>query len=156
MNEEIVSDFSNYVLNTAWNILKTQGSDMDKFTTHFSEMWTQEHSKASSMEQHIHGNGSQISAFYFLDCPKDCSKVIFYDPRPAKVIIDLPETNNTLATPASQMINFEPKAGMLMFANSYIPHSFTRNQSNKPIKFVHMNIYVNYKPTSCPAPAEVI
>jgi len=149
MNEESISDFSSYVLNTAWNILKSQGYAMDNYTTHFSEMWTQEHGKVSGMEQHVHGFGSQLSAFYFLECPKDCSRVVIHDPRPGKVMSSLPEENMTLATPASLMVNFEPKPGMLWFANSYIPHSFTRNQSDDPIVFVHMNIYVNAKQNVC-------
>jgi uncharacterized protein (TIGR02466 family) len=156
MNEESIQDFSMYVLNTGWNILKSQGYAMDNFTTHLSEMWTQEHGKISSIEQHVHGFGSQLSVFYFLDCPKDCSRVVFHDPRPGKVMSSLPEENMINATPASLMVNFEPKPGMLLFANSYIPHSFTRNGSDDPIRFVHMNIYVNNKQTSCMAPAEVI
>ena len=40
------------------------------------------------------------------------------------------------------MINFVPKEGQLMFTNSWLPHSFTKNQSKKPIRFIHFNIAV--------------
>ena len=60
-------DFSNYVAQTAWNILKEQGYEVTNMTTYFTEMWCQEHHKGSLMEQHIHGGGNQIVGFYFLD-----------------------------------------------------------------------------------------
>lgn len=142
-NDTRISNFSSYVLNTAWNILNNQGYNMVNLATYFSEMWSQEHYKNSVMEQHVHGNGSQIVAFYFLETPKDCSKLVIHDPRPGKVQINLEEHNPSLATAASQMINFQPEAGDLFLLNSYVAHSFTRHLSkSKPIKFVHMNIVV--------------
>ena len=62
------------------------------------------------------------------------------------------------ATEASDMINFEPKPGMLVFTNAWLPHSFGRHAAKKPIKFVHFNLGVQFVPQqACPAPAaEVI
>jgi len=55
------------------------------------------------------------------------------------------------------MVNFTPKAGMLMISNAYLPHSFTKNGANKALQFVHMNINViPSQAHSCQAPAEVI
>jgi len=139
-----LADFVGFIGGTAWNILNDQGYAMQNFVTSFTEMWTQEHHKHSSMEQHVHGFGSQIVGFYFLETPENCSRVVFHDPRSAKVQIDLPEQNPSMATPASKMINFEPKPGMMIFANSWLAHSFTRHASDKPIKFVHFNLVANY------------
>ena len=140
-----IQDFSMYVLNTGWEILNNQGYDMANYNTYFSEMWTQEHYKHSSMEQHVHGFGSQLVAFYFLETPTDCSRIVLHDPRPGKVQINLPEANMQDATIASSMINFVPEPGDLFFTNAYVAHSFTRHANNTlPIKFVHMNIYVQW------------
>lgn len=139
---EGMDKFSNYIAQTAWGILKQQGYDVSNLSTHFSEFWCQEHYKHSTMEQHVHGYGSQIVGFYFIDTPENCSKVLFHDPRSAKVQIDLPEIDITQATPASKIINFEPKPGMLMFSNSWLPHSFTRHASLEPMRFIHFNLYV--------------
>jgi hypothetical protein len=46
-------------------------------------------------------------------------------------------------THASTMINFVPKEGQLMLTNSWLPHSFTRNESKKPIRFIHFNVVVS-------------
>jgi len=153
-----LANFSEFVGSTAWNILAEQGYAMQNAAVQFTEMWTQEHHKHSAMDAHVHGYGSQIVGFYFLETPEDCSRVVFHDPRAAKVQIDLPEQDINLATPASKMINFTPKPGMMIFTNSWLMHSFTRHAADKPIKFVHFNLTVIPAPQqACPAPAaEVI
>ncbi len=151
-----MAGFSEFVGATAWNILNEQGYAMQDKAVSFTEMWTQEHYKHSAMDAHVHGFGSQIVGFYFLETPKDCSRVVFHDPRAAKVQIDLPEQDVNSATPASKAINFTPKPGMMIFANSWLSHSFTRHAADLPIKFVHFNLTVIQQPQSCPAPAEII
>lgn len=147
-----------FIGSTAWNILHEQGYAMQDKAVQFTEMWTQEHHKHSAMDPHVHGYGSQIVGFYFLETPENCSRVVFHDPRAAKVQIDLQEQDTSMATPASKMINFQPKPGMFIFANSWLAHSFTRHAAEQPIKFVHFNLTVIPAPQSCstPPPAEVI
>lgn len=150
--------FSEFVGGTAWNILGEQGYAMQDKMVQFTEMWTQEHHKHSAMDAHVHGFGSQIVGFYFLETPKDCSHVVFHDPRAAKVQIDLPEQDMNMATPASKAINFTPKPGMMIFANSWLMHSFTRHAADLPIKFVHFNLTVIPTPQTCAIPpaAEIV
>lgn len=149
--------FSEFIGSTAWNILNEQGYAMSDKAVSFMEMWTQEHHKHSAMDVHTHGYGSQIVGFYFLETPENCSKVVFHDPRAGKIQIDLPEQDISMATPASKMINFDPKPGMMMFANSWLAHSFSRHAAEQPIKFVHFNLTVIQAPQqSCPAPAAEI
>ena len=149
-------DFCEYIGMAAWQILHNQGSDMNGASTFFSEMWTQEHHKHSLMEQHVHGNGAQLVGFYFLETPENCSKALFYDPRPGKVQINLPEADMAQITPASNVMGFEAEPGTLIFANSWLPHGFTRHASDDPIRFVHFNVNVEYAPVACPAQAEVV
>lgn len=150
-----VAKFSDFIGATAWNILSEQGYAMQDKVVSFTEMWTQEHHKHSSMEQHVHGYGSQIVGFYFLEAPEGSSRVVFHDPRAGKNLIDLPEQDVNNATIASKMINFEPKPGLMIFANSWLAHSFTRHAADKPIKFVHFNLSVQMAQTApvCPTPA---
>lgn len=153
-----MTDFTQFVGATAWNILKEQGYNMQGKAVQFMEMWTQEHHKHSAMDAHVHGYGSQIVGFYFLETPENGSNVVFHDPRAAKVQIDLPEQDMSLATSASKMINFTPKPGLMIFANSWLMHSFTRHAADLPIKFVHYNLAVIPDPqAACLVPAaEVI
>lgn len=153
-----MAGFTEFVGGTAWNILNEQGYAMQDKAVSFMEMWTQEHHKHSAMDAHVHGYGSQITGFYFLDTPEDCSRVVFHDPRAGKVQLDLPEQDMGMATPASKMINFTPKPGMMIFANSWLSHSFTRHAADLPIKFVHFNLTVIQQPQACAMPpaAEII
>lgn len=137
-----IAEFSKFVGSTAWNILSEQGYAMQDLVVSFTEMWTQEHHKHSSMEQHTHGYGSQIVGFYFLDVPENSSRILFHDPRMGKAQTELLEQDVNQVTVASRLINFEPKPGMLIFSNSWLPHSFTRHASEQPLKFVHFNLTV--------------
>ena len=153
-----MANFTEFVGATAWNILNEQGYAMQDKAVSFTEMWTQEHHKHSAMDQHVHGFGSQIVGFYFLETPEGSSNVVFHDPRSGKVQIDLPEQDINMATPASKAINFTPKPGMMIFVNSWLSHSFTRHAAELPIKFVHFNLAVIQQPQACAMPpaAEII
>jgi uncharacterized protein (TIGR02466 family) len=152
-----INDFLEFVGSTGWNILSEQGYAMDNFNTSFESMWVQEHHKHSAMEQHIHNNGIQLVGFYFLDVPENSSRLVFHDPRAGKVQINLPEFDVSNLTPASIATNIVPKSGLLVFAPSWLPHSFTRHASDEPIKFVHFNMIVQHAVRNvCTTSAEIV
>ena len=141
-NDPRLSEFVTYVADTAWNILNLQGHDMSKMATTYTEMWAQECFKKSQMPQHIHGYNNQITGFYFLECPENCARIVIHDARPGKVQINLPQKDEGLTTEASAMCNFIPEEGQMIFFNSWLPHSFSRHESDYPFKLVHFNIGV--------------
>lgn len=157
VNDPRVFDFSKVVAQLGWDILNSQGYQMDNIEINYGEMWMQEHYKTSGMEQHVHGNGCQLTGFYFLEVPENSSRLVFHDARAGKVQIDLPEKDVSAVTLASQKINFIPEVGMLYVSNSWLPHSFTKHGSDEPIKFVHINLYARTvaNPT-CGTKAEII
>jgi len=157
LSDNRITPFSDFVGNTSWNILASQGFAMDQFMTSFTEMWCQEHYQTSSMEYHAHPGNNYIVGFYFLDVPENCPKAVIHDPRPARTMIDLPQADIGQATLSSTMINFTPEPGMMIFAPAWLPHSFGRNPSKKPFRFVHFNLTVlpNSK-ADCPTLAEII
>jgi uncharacterized protein (TIGR02466 family) len=140
-NDERLKDFVDVVLDLGWNILSQQGYDMQHFRVILTEMWVQQHHKYSLMEHHVHG-GDQLVGFYFLNAPKNGSKPIFYDPRPAKVITDLPLKPSTEINAATNIINFDATPGRMFITNSFLPHSFSKNISDEPTEFIHFNLKV--------------
>jgi len=148
-NDPKIKELSDYILNVSWDILDSQGYDMSNMRTYFDEFWCQDHSKHSGMDQHIHGFGTQIVGFYFTDCPENSSKILFYDPKPAKIQIGLKEVNSNIATPASNIINFQPKPGLLILTNSWLAHSFTRSGAAESMRFIHFTVYPNSVPQIC-------
>jgi uncharacterized protein (TIGR02466 family) len=153
-HEPKIQGFTQFVADTAWEILRTQGFNMENKGTYFTEMWGHYYQKFGSMEQHVHNNSVQIAGFYFLDVPPKSSKVIFHDPRSGKNQINMFEQDESQVTLASSMINFEPREGMFIFTNAWLAHSLTRHGSPKPLKFVHFNLGVmelhNQSSQQCP------
>lgn len=138
-----VSDLVTYIGLSAGNILKSQGFNVENSEVVFNEFWAQEHFQFSGQEEHVHP-GQQISGFYFLDVPEDSTLVSFHDPRPAKKMMNLAEADMSQITYASAAINFVPTPGLLMFTNSWLPHTFTKNASKKSFTFIHFNLGVRY------------
>jgi uncharacterized protein (TIGR02466 family) len=155
-----VAKFAEFIGQNSWSILQGQGYAMDNLSVVFTEMWTQEHHKHSLMEQHVHGFGAQIAGFYFIEVPDKSSQVIFHDPRAGKVQSNLMEFNMSNVTNASNAIHFNPKPGLMIFSNAWLPHSFGRHAANKPLKFVHFNLTVQVNQNAvCAVPppaAEII
>lgn len=141
-HEPSISDFTKYVSQTAWNILNSQGYAMDTVYTFFQEMWTQEHNSFSSMDTHVHGNRAQISCFYFLTTPKNGCQMLIHDPRPTKMMINLPQKDESKVTMATPHLVITPQEGLMVFTNAWIPHSFSKNFSQESCQFVHMNLSV--------------
>lgn len=131
-----------FIAESAWAILDDQGYRMDEFLTFVSEFWAQEHFKNSSMEQHVHPYGVVISGFYFLTAPEGGSVIELHDPRAGKVQASLPIKEQNQVRAANNMLHVTPEPGMAVFTNSWLPHSFTRNSSNDPVKFIHFNVSV--------------
>lgn len=155
LEDERVAPFAGFVGSTAWNILASQGFAMENFSTSFTELWCQEHYQTSSMDYHAHPGGNFIVGFYFLDVPDGAPPVVIHDPRPARVMMSLPEADPSQATLASTMINFKPEPGMMMFAPAWLAHSFGRNASKEPFRFVHFNLTVQQVNANV-CPAEVV
>ena len=151
-----LQEFAQMVTGTGWNVLNSQGYDMDKFQTFFTEMWCQEHHKHSSMEQHVHNGPAQLVGFYFLETPENCSMACIHDPRPSKVQIALPMRNANQPSEANPMLFFKPEAGMLMFTNAWLAHSFTRHASNEVFKFIHFSLGANHVTVQQPQCAIVV
>ena len=63
-----------------------------------------------------------------------------HDPRPGRLATMLPQQDMNALTDASDAVYFAPEDGLLVFANAWLPHSITRNASDKPFHFTHMNI----------------
>jgi len=157
-NDERIKEMVQFTAQTGWNILNDQGHNMSPFNVVVHDWWLQDHHMHSANEEHIHPFGAQLTGFYFLECPPDCSRVVIHDPRPGKKQINLPETNMSNATVASTAINFEPKPGQFFFAPAWLPHAFSRHGSKKPFRFIHFNLGIMNAPalTEAPPTAEIV
>jgi len=151
-----IADLANFIGETSWGILSEQGYAMESYELFFMDFWAQEHHMGSSNEEHVHGFGCQMTGFYILEAPEDCSKICIFDPRSAKKQINLYERNINQPTYASLSINFNPKPGNLYFLNAALPHGFSKHASEKPLKFIHFNMGVRFTPPPTTTATEII
>lgn len=142
-NDMRLLDFTGYIAQIGWDILSSQGYDVEDKQTYVTEMWLQDHQKYSSMDYHIHGGETKLIGFYFLECCDNSSKLLFHDPRPGKIQSGTEEKNVGELTYASNSVMFTPEIGTLIFANSWLPHSLTRNPIEKPMRFIHFCVGIN-------------
>jgi len=141
-NDVRIKDLVDFIAQSGWIILDSQGYDVDHLGAFVSEMWAQEHLKYSGMEQHVHTGDVVLSGFYFLDTPEGGQMIELHDPRAGKVQASLKLKDPTRVKEANNSLFIKPESGMFVFSNSWLPHSFTRNTSDNPCRFIHFNIAV--------------
>ena len=131
--------FNQYIGETAREILDEQGYNLEGYILIVNETWVQEFTTGGHHTHHIHPN-NHISGFYFLKCSDKTSIPIFHDPRPGKIISDLPEKDNTKLTNASPSVAYKPRPGDMYFFNSYLTHEYSFDFGVEPFRFIHFNI----------------
>ena len=131
--------FKEFVTNTSTTILHNQGYDLSQHKMYWTELWVQEFGKKGGghHDTHIHGN-NHMSGFYFLQCSNKTSYPVFHDPRPGKLMTQLPVQKGINA--AIEKIDYKIIPGTLMFFNSYLPHQFTVDDGVEPFRFIHFNL----------------
>jgi len=133
--------FIEFISKRSYLILDEQGYDLNNYSLSVNDLWVQEFSKegGGNHSTHTHWNG-HMSGFYFLKCSDKTSFPIFHDPRPGKMMVQLPEKDTIKITDASEKIPFRPKPGIFVFFNSYLGHEFVVDHGIEPFRFIHFNI----------------
>jgi uncharacterized protein (TIGR02466 family) len=133
--------FKDFVFKFSNNILDHMGYDLKNYELFFTELWVQEFSKKGGghHEGHIHYD-NHVSGFYFLKCSDKTSIPIFHDPRPAKLMTQLPLKNEQDITLGSSMIHFKPKPGTMIFFPAYMEHQYIVDDGIEPFRFIHFNL----------------
>lgn len=133
--------FKSYIGKTCVSILDSQGYDLSNHLLFFKELWVQEFAKngGGHHDTHIHFN-SHLSGFYFLQCSDKTSYPLFFDPRPAKNMIQLPVKKDKELNLATEIINYKIKPGSLIIFPSYLPHQFVIDHGVDPFRFIHFNL----------------
>jgi len=130
-----------YVSKRSYEILDHMGYDLSQYNLFWTEFWVQEFAEKGGghHEGHIHYD-NHISGFYFLKCSDKTSFPIFHDPRPAKLMTQLPLKNQKEVNFGTQMINYRPKPGTLILFPSFLEHQFFVDYGIEPFRFMHFNL----------------
>lgn len=141
MNEPKLKKLHEWVKHQSFKFLDWQGFDLEKYKIFFTESWVQEFSKKGGghHNSHVHGN-NHVSVFYYLKCTDKTSLPIFHDPRPAAMMLRLPEKNQNDITHASGSVHYKPKPGTMIFMPAYIPHEYGIDHGLDDFRFIHFNL----------------
>lgn len=141
INDQSFYNLSEFILKKSFAFLDSQGYCLKNHLLVLNDLWVQEFSKegGGNHNTHVHSN-SHVSGFYFLKCSNKTSYPIFHDPKPGKLMNQLPEKNTNEITDASEKIPFLPKPGVFVFFNSYIGHEFVLDYGLDPFRFIHFNV----------------
>lgn len=141
---EKAAPFVDFVKAKAEQAIMIQGYDLDYFDVFVRDVFGQQHQYSSSMEPHFHN--TFLTGFYFLEVPSEEIKAYFQDPKDIKTFNNLKEKDYSIISPATSDVNYNPEPGLLMLTNGWLKHSFSRNPSSSPFKFIHIGIAVHYNP----------
>jgi len=128
------------ILQQSWNILYWQGYDLKNRIPMMTELWVQEFPEEGGFHDiHAHGN-NHVSGFYFLKCNEKTSHPVFHDPRPGKVMMDIPMREPSKINYGSSQIHYKVKPGDFIFFPSYMPHAYVHHEGKEKFRFIHFNL----------------
>jgi len=125
----------------SFSMLSEQGYNMQNVQARVSEFWGQEFRNTGQHIEHVHA-GSQITGFYFVEVPPNSAMPMVFDPRHGKRQINLPQADMDQVTYASEQVYMGVAPGDLILMNAWLPHGFTRHQSDQPFRFIHFNVVI--------------
>jgi len=141
INDPNLKELQKYISSASWNILNDMGYDLTNYELFWTEFWVQEFGKKGGghHEGHVHYD-NHISGFYFLKCSEKTSFPIFHDPRPTKLITQLPLKNENELTLGTDKIHFKLKPGTMVLFPSFMEHQYAVDNGIEPFRFIHFNL----------------
>ena len=139
-------EIAHLILQQSWNILHWQGYNLNNRIPMLTELWVQEFPETGGFHDiHAHGN-NHVSGFYFLKCSEKTSHPVFHDPRPGKVMMDLPMKDSSKINYGSSQIHYKVKPGQFIFFPSYMPHAYVHHKGKDKFRFIHFNLQAVINP----------
>lgn len=90
-NKKGLEELQKYIVSSSQQVLDNIGYDLRSYNMAITEFWVQEFSEKGGGHHsaHVHYD-NHISGFYFLKCSEKTSMPFFHDPRPGKLMAQLP------------------------------------------------------------------
>lgn len=138
---------TDYIVTSSREILRSQGYDVDRYELYLSGLWGQDVKCQGTTNIHVHKN-SQICGWFFLETPEGGAYPVYHDTRMNKQMVELDYVQGNDVLFATNTVHFNNvKPGTFLFANSWMQHQLTQNQSGKETKTIHF--IVSHREQSC-------
>ena len=144
--DERLKEFELLIRNTGKNVLEAQGFDLSNHSMEYTEMWIQKfaYQGGGHQDTHVHWD-NHISGFYFVECSDRTSRPSFHDPRPGRMMLNLPIKDHSKLCPAMERQAVPVEPGTLLLFNSWLPHQFSVDNGVDPFRFIHFNLQARKK-----------
>jgi hypothetical protein len=139
-NECNARQLCDYLLLSTNNILRDQGYMVEKYDFYISSLCAQELKGGGETDRLFYKN-SQLCGYFFLEVPEPSPRVIYYDARTNKNMIELDfiqEEDISLATNSIHFANIKP--GTVLLSNSWMEHHLINDASNSVTKCLNFTI----------------
>jgi len=145
VNDSRFFNFKKHLEQIAYAILEEDGYGVESYNIKVTNIWGQRLLFPRYNQLHVHGN-TVFSGFYILDAVGQCAYPVFNDPRPGKLMGDLPAPIFEDVRPPTQYIHFNNIIpGSLFVFNSWMPHQFVNGAPESEVKFLHFVIAAEKK-----------
>jgi uncharacterized protein (TIGR02466 family) len=141
VGDPALKELQEYIGSTSWNVLDHMGYDLKNYELFWTEFWVQQFAEKAGGNHtpHVHYN-NHISGFYFLRCSDKTSLPVFHDPRPGKLMTQLPLKNEKEITLGTDKIHYKPKPGTMIFIPAYLTHEYIVDSGVEDFRFIHFNL----------------
>ena len=141
VGDPALKELQEYIGSTSWNILDHMGYNLTNYELFWTEFWVQQFAEKAggNHSPHVHYN-NHISGFYFLRCSDKTSLPVFHDPRPGKLMTQLPLKNEKEITLGTDKIHYKPKPGTMIFIPAYLTHEYIVDAGIQDFRFIHFNL----------------
>ena len=131
-----LEEVSDYFIKVANNFLNDQ--DYDTSNLNLSpQIFVSQMFKGDRHGRHCHP-GSLLSGVFYLTAPKGSAEIMFYNPIPAKDILNIPKKVDSEKN--RNDFTVKPKEGTLLIWESWLHHEVLYNNSTDPRTTVVFNI----------------
>jgi uncharacterized protein (TIGR02466 family) len=89
--------------------------------------------------EHSH-EGSVLSGVYYVETSENCGDLMFQDPIGARRAHRAFTQTNAITKQAATQIGYAPRAGRLLFFESWLPHAVSGNKSNETRISIAINL----------------
>ena len=136
VNSLDLKELKDYIMKVAENFLLDQGYD-PSFLNIEPQIFASQMYEGDRHGRHCHP-GSLLSGVFYLEVPEGSSDILFYDPRPARDILNIPRKQLTDINRSD--VTITPKEGTLLIWESWMHHEVLYNKSKEARTTIVFNI----------------
>lgn len=134
-----LEQFKKYICKIGSDFLSSLGYDYSNKKLN-AQIFASEMVRGDAHGRHTHPNGL-LSGVFYLQVPKNASRIIFYDPRPFRNFVQHQQKKEKKTIFTEQKIYIPPKQGLLLLCESWMEHEVEESITDESRITLVFNLY---------------